>query len=83
MDHWFALRQHPGPRGTFLLYQHAEDTASTLLSQEGKGKQGGHCIMHHVRGGPVSQLPEAQLDLPEDSHQEALRVHEGGLPGHR
>ena len=46
-----------------------------MRAEEGQGQQGHHRLEHHVHRGPVPEVPESSLEVPQDGRQQVVRVH--------
>ena len=44
----------------------------TLRAEKRQGQQGHHRFQHHVHRGPVPQVPEGALEVPQDRGQQAV-----------
>ena len=76
MDCWLTLRKHSRQIVKNLLHLYLENPPSTLLKQKRQVKQSCHRKLHHVRGRPISFLPEKQLEFSENSRKETFLIHE-------
>ena len=76
MDCWLTLRKYSRQIVKNLLHLYLENPPSTLLKQKRQVKQSRHRKLHHVRGRPISFLPEKQLEFSENSRKKTFLIHE-------
>ena len=71
-------------REAVLGHRH-QGPARFVRAEEGQRQQGHHRLEHHVHRWTVSAFPPRPLAVPEDSREQAVRIHardSRGCPGH-
>lgn len=60
-------------------HTHHQESPHSLRVEEGQGEQGCRGFQYNVRGWPIPEIPENELELLENCGEETVRVHEGIL----